>query len=109
MEGLPKEGKQFPTKPINAKGWLDGTEDTALDGEVSDAVDLVHRLAKSRRVQQSFIRHGFRYWMGRNEMLSDSKTLIAAENAYLDRDGSFRAMLISLLTSDSFIYRKRLD
>jgi hypothetical protein len=109
MEGLPKEGKQFQTKPINAKGRLDGTGNQALDGEVTDAIDLVRRLAKSRRVQQSFIRHAFRYWMGRNELLSDSKTLIRSEKAYMDNGGSFKAMLISLLTSDSFIYRKRLE
>jgi hypothetical protein len=44
--------------------------------------------------------------MGRNEVLSDSKTLIDAERAYLDNEGSFDAVIISLLTSDSFIYRK---
>ena len=109
MEGLPKQGKNFETRPINALGRLDGTGDPNLDGEVKDAYDLIQRLAKSRRVQQSIIRHAFRYWMGRNEFLSDSKTLIAAENAYMENGGSFREMLISLLTSDSFIYRKHLD
>ena len=109
MEGLPKEGKHFQTRPVNAKGWLDGTGEESLDGEVIGAIDLVNKLAKSRRVQQSFIRHAFRYWMGRNEMLSDSKTLIEAEKAYTDNGGSFKAMLISLLTSDSFIYRKNPD
>ena len=44
--------------------------------------------------------------MGRNEFLSDSKTLIDADNAYLESDGSFDALIVSLLTSDSFIYRK---
>jgi hypothetical protein len=44
--------------------------------------------------------------MGRNEMLSDSQTLMNAEKAYLDNNGSFKAVVISLLTSDSFIYRK---
>lgn len=109
MEGLPKQGKNYETRPINSLGRLDGTGDDQLDGEVTDAYDLIQRLSKSRRVQQSFIRHGFRYWMGRNELLSDSKTLIDAENAYIENGGSFRAMLISLLTSDSFIYRKQLD
>jgi hypothetical protein len=107
MEGLPKKGKSFQTKAINSKGYLEGTGDKSLDGEVRDAIDLVQRLAQSRRVQQSFIRHAFRYWMGRNEFLSDSKTLISAEKAYVDNGGSFKAMLISLLISDSFIYRKR--
>jgi hypothetical protein len=109
MEGLPKQGGRYQTRPVNARGLLDGTGDASLDGEVTDAIDLIQRLAKSRRVQQSFIRHAFRYWMGRNEMLSDSKTLIAAEKAYMENGGSFRAMLVSLLTSDSFLYRKRLD
>ena len=44
--------------------------------------------------------------MGRNEALSDSKTLIDAEQAYLDSKGSFDEVIVSLLTSDSFIYRK---
>ncbi|MDA8697597.1 DUF1588 domain-containing protein [Rhodopirellula sp.] len=109
LEGLPKVGRDYQTKPVNSVGWLKGTEESDLDGKVTDAIDLVNRLARSRRVQQSFIRHAFRYWMGRNEMLSDSKTLIAAEDAYIADGGSFRAMLVSLLTSDSFIYRKQTD
>ena len=109
MEGLPKEGREFVTRPIDSRGRLDGTGDDKLDGEVSDAYDLIQRLAGSRRVQQSIIRHAFRYWMGRNEFLSDSQTLIAAENAYMENGGSFEAMLISLLTSDSFLYRKHLN
>ena len=40
--------------------------------------------------------------MGRNEMLSDSKTLIEAEKAYLDNDGSFKALVVSLLSSIHF-------
>ena len=46
--------------------------------------------------------------MGRNEKLTDSPTLIAMDRAYQDSDGSFREMLVSLLTSDSFLYRKEL-
>ena len=58
------------------------------------------------RARQSFVRHAFRYWMGRNETLADSATLIAADRAYVEEGGSFRALVISLLSSDSFIYRK---
>lgn len=39
-------------------------------------------------------------------MLSDSKTLIDADRAYLESGGSFDALIVSLLISDSFIYRK---
>ena len=96
----------YKTLPVNAKGFLKGTGDPKLDGEVKDAFELTERLAKSQRVRQSIIRHAFRYFMGRNESLSDSKTLIDAEKAYVDSQGSFDAVIVSLLTSDSFIYRK---
>lgn len=102
-------GVQLPvykTLPVDARGKLDSTGDPSLDGNVKDAIDLAERLSKSARVRQSIIRHAFRYFMGRNEMLSDSKTLIDAEQAYLDSGGSFDAVIVSLLTSDSFIYRK---
>ena len=96
----------YKTKPLNISGVLKGTGDSKLDGEVKDAYDLIDRLAKSRRVRQSIIRHAFRYFMGRNELLSDSQTLIDAEIAYANNSGSFKSVIISLLTSDSFIYRK---
>ncbi|MDB4749391.1 DUF1588 domain-containing protein [Rubripirellula sp.] len=96
------------TRPVDSRGNLSGTENSELDGAVRDPVELMHRLAKSSRVRQSFVRHAFRYWMGRNEMQSDSTTLRTADLAYVESGGSFRAMVISLLTSDSFLYRKSL-
>ncbi|MFT7173938.1 MAG: hypothetical protein ACI9NQ_002167 [Paracoccaceae bacterium] len=105
--GLHIDGRPtYKTLPVNAKGHLRGTDDPALDGDITDALDLAQRLAKSSKVRQSIIRYTFRYFMGRNEKLSDSKTLIEAEHAYLKNKGSFDAVIISLLTSDSFIYRK---
>jgi hypothetical protein len=99
----------FETLPVDSTGHLDGTGDPSLDGELKDAIDLAGRLGKSRRVRQSIIRHAFRFFMGRNEFLSDSKTLIDAEQAYVESGGSFDAVIVSLLTSDSFIYRKPLE
>lgn len=92
--------------PVDASGAILSSGEESLNGEVKDAIELVHRLAKSKRVRQSFVRHAFRYWMGRNEMLSDAPTIIAANKAYADNQGSFNEMLIALLTSDSFLYRK---
>lgn len=96
----------YKTLPVDAAGKLVGTGDASLDGDVKDAIDLIERLAKSAKVRQSIIRHAFRYFMGRNEVLSDSKTLIDADQAYVKSGGSFDAVIVSLLTSDSFIYRK---
>ncbi|MDF1849632.1 MAG: DUF1588 domain-containing protein [Verrucomicrobiales bacterium] len=99
----------YQTLPVDARGALKGTDDPNLDGEVKDAFDLIDRLAESDKVRQSIIRHAFRYFLGRNETLSDSRTLIDAEKAYLESHGSFDAVIVSLLTSDSFIYRKPIE
>jgi hypothetical protein len=96
----------YKTKPIDPTGVLTGTGDPKLDGPVRDSFDLIDRLAKSDRVRQSILRHAFRFFLGRNERPSDSRTLIDADNAYVRSGGSFKAVVVSLLTSDSFIYRK---
>ncbi|MFT6182234.1 MAG: hypothetical protein ACJAQT_005211 [Akkermansiaceae bacterium] len=107
LEGLPTKDKKPQSKPINSHGFLKGSGNSRLDGEVEDAYALITRLGKSRRTQQSFMRYAFHYWMGRNELLPDSKTLIRAEKDYMHNEGSFNALIVSLLTSDSFLYRKR--
>lgn len=96
----------FRTKPVEAAGYLSGSGDPHLDGEVDNAFELIEKLSKSDRVRQSIIRHAFRFFMGRNEMLSDSRTLINADQAYVESGGSFKAVIVSLLSSDSFLYRK---
>lgn len=93
-------------KPVDSRGVLEGSGEARLDGPVEDALDRVHRLAESERVRQSFGRHAFRYWMGRNEIFDDSPTLMAADAAYRKGGGSFQELLGALLTSDSFLYRR---
>jgi hypothetical protein len=44
--------------------------------------------------------------MGRNETINDAPVLQAAYKAYRENEGSMKAMLTSLLTSDAFLYRK---
>jgi len=106
-KGLTKDMRDiFKTLPIDTSGSLDGTGDPKLDGDVKNALELIDKLAQSTKVRQSIIRHAFRFFMGRNEQLYDSKTLIDADQAYLKSGGSFDAVIVSLLTSDSFIYRK---
>ena len=96
----------YKTLPVDPHGTLDSTGDPTLDGDVISAMDMIGRLSKSPRVRQSIIRYAFRYYMGRNETLSDSKTLIDADHVYVQSGGSFKAVIVSLLTSDSFLYRK---
>jgi hypothetical protein len=100
------ESGKLTRRPVNARGSFDDVGIPGLSGDFADATEMCRILAKSPRVRQSIIRHAFRYFMGRNELLSDSKTLIEAEKAYIENGGSFKALVISLLSSDSFLYRK---
>ena len=100
-----KEGT-YSTRPIKVQGDFDALEIPGLTGKFNNAVDMIRKIAKTDRARQSIIRHLFRYLLGRNEMLSDSQSLIAADQAYIKSGGSFKAVVISILTSDSFLYRR---
>jgi hypothetical protein len=92
-------------KPVDSRGEIVLSGDAKLDGPVADAVELVERLARSDYVEQVFVRHAFRFFLGRNETPADAPTLQAAWRAYHDNDGSMNALVASLLTSDAFLYR----
>ena len=86
-------------------GSVDRSGDERLNGDVGNAIELLHKLADSTRVRQVFIRHAFRYWMGRNETPVDAATLQRADRDYVASGGSMKALIESLLSSDSFLYR----
>ena len=93
-------------KPIDSSGEIIDSGDSSLDGPVNNALEMIEKLSKSERVEQVFIRHVFRFWMGRNETLEDAPVLQAAHKSYKKNNGSLKALLISLLSSDAFLYRK---
>jgi hypothetical protein len=92
-------------KPVDTTGEIIDSGDPALDGKVANALELIEKLAASERAEQVFVRHAFRFWMGRNETLNDAPVLQEAHRAYKDAGGSLNALLTSLLTSDAFLYR----
>ena len=94
-------------KPVDTTGAIIDSGDPKLDGEVANAIELIEKLAESERAEQVFVRHAFRFWMGRNESLNDAPVLQAAYRAYKENGGSMNALLVSLLTSDAFLYRTR--
>ena len=96
-------------KPVDTSGEIIDSGDPKLDGEVANAIELIEKIAESERAEQVFVRHAFRFWMGRNETLNDAPVLQDAYRAYKDNDGSMNALLVSLLTSDAFLYRTRDD
>jgi hypothetical protein len=93
-------------QPVDTRGEIIDSGDPALDGPVNDAIEMIEKLAASERVEQVFVRHAFRFWMGRNETLHDAPVLQAAHRAYREKGGSMKALITSLITSDAFLYRK---
>ncbi len=93
-------------KPVDTSGEIVLSGDPALNGPVKDPLEMIQKLAASERVKQVFVRHVFRFWMGRNETINDAPILQDAYKAYRDSSGSMKALLTSLLTSDAFLYRE---
>ena len=93
-------------KPVDTTGAITNSGVKGLNADVSNAVDMMLKLADSPHVRQVFVRHAFRYFMGRNETLRDASTLRQADQAYVESGGSMKRLILSLLSSDSFLYRK---
>jgi Protein of unknown function (DUF1588)/Protein of unknown function (DUF1592)/Protein of unknown function (DUF1585)/Planctomycete cytochrome C len=103
-DGRPRQTK-YMTAKLDTTGHVEQSGDAKLDGLVKDPFELIRKLASSERVQQVFVRHAFRYFVGRIETLEDGPTLVAAYQAYSRNGGSMNALITSLLTSDAFLYR----
>ena len=94
-------------QPVDASSRIDRTGVKELDGqEFDNPTDMMRFLAKSEHVEQVFVRHAFRFFLGRNETIGDANTLQDAHKAYQSSGGSFKALVVSLLSSDSFLFRK---
>ena len=94
-------------KPVDVTSKIVNSGVPAVDGEIRTPFDLIERLANSTHCEQVFVRYVFRFFMGRNETLGDAKTLQEAHKAYVDNDGSMKALVLSLLISDSFLFRAK--
>lgn len=91
---------QEQAKPVVTTGAYWGNN-------VKDPVSYVKSLAGETKVRQVFIRHLFRFFLGRNETPTDAPTLIDMDKTYLKTNGSLTETVLALLTSDSFLYRLR--
>ncbi len=94
-------------EPVDVTSKIVNTGVPRVDGEVNGPFELIERLANSTHCEQVFVRYVFRFFLGRNETLGDAKTLQEAHKAYQQSDGSMEALVISLLSSDSFLYRAK--
>ena len=114
----------YPFEIYNHAGYLraddhgappDGTADLlampdpALQVRVNDAVEMMELFAESNVVKRCFIRQNFRHFMGRDETVADACTLAAMEETYDENEGTMIEMLVTLFTSDTFLYRRMPD
>ena len=99
--------RPMTTAPNDTTGAIIDSGDPALDGPVKGPLEMIEKLANSKKVEQVFVRHVFRYFLGRNETLADGPVLMAAHKAYRDGGGSMKALLVSLLSSDASLIRIR--
>jgi hypothetical protein len=91
-----QQGKRGPDRfgfnPVNCEfGWAR----MGFHSETLVYLSAGSLLTPFCRVRQSIIRQAFRFYLGRNEMLSDSKTLIDADLAKVQSGGSFRAVIVA--------------
>jgi hypothetical protein len=94
-------------EPVDTTSKIVNTSVPGVDGDVQTPFELIERLASSTHCEQVFVRYVFRFFLGRNETLGDARTLQDAHRAYVDSDGSMKALVVSLLSSDSFLYRAK--
>jgi hypothetical protein len=104
-EKRPEKRPEYHQLPLETTGNVFASGDPQLNGPVKGPAEMIRRLAESDRVRQVFIRYVFRYFMGRNETPGDAATLQEADRVYVESGGSFKELIVSLLTSESFLYR----
>jgi hypothetical protein len=91
-------------KPVVTTGELIGSKDQ--DGPFDGLDELTAKLLASKRSSQCFVRHAFRYWMGRNESLVDACSVVATADAFASNE-NIVDLVAELLTSDSVLYRRK--
>ena len=82
-----------------------GLPDPSLNRSYATTLEFIEALAGSDYARRGFVRHAFRYFMGRSEVLADACTLADMEAA-LDQTGSFFTMIEALVASETLTHRR---
>lgn len=90
--------------PIDAQGEL--VSAGVSSGPFTGAVELAERLAVSPEVRDCVEKQWFRYSLGRGEGAEDACSLASVKEEFAASDFNVKKMLVALVTSDAFRYRK---
>jgi len=86
--------------PLTGAGQLVGF----MPPDFTGPIDLEHRLRDAPQLPDCIVTHAFRYAFGRTTGDGDACTLTQVSHAFRTANYSFRDMIVSLVTSDSFRY-----
>ncbi len=89
---------------VDVSGELVGTRD--IDGPFHGAIELGRKLAGSTQVHQCVATQWFRYGFGKTETEADACALKPIVDGFIRSRGDFKQLLLTLVTSDAFRYRK---
>jgi hypothetical protein len=87
-------------REIDSSGRLSGTD---VDGEVADALELSHALARSSRVRQCLADRWLGRALGHSPGEQDQCTREAVQSRFA-QSGSMRELLLAIVESDAFRY-----
>lgn len=90
--------------PPDGSTVIDNLPDAALNRSYGTVGEFIDALADSAYARRGMVRHAFRFFMGRDEVLADGCTLVEMEDA-LERAGSFFDMVEALVSSETFVRR----
>lgn len=89
---------------VDGSTLLTNLPDPSLNMSYATPQDMIRAFAESDYVRRCFVRQTFRYFAGRDEVVSDACTLSEMDAALTER-GSFVDMLEALITSETFTHR----
>ena len=92
-------------KPIDARGSIVASRDSALRGDFNGVGELASRLAKSKQVHECVATEWYRWALGRVESESDSCALEQIQQRFFDSKGSFEELQLAIIGSESFLFR----
>lgn len=92
--------------PVDTRGQLTRSRDTALNGPVANANELVGKLAQSNEVRDCFATQLYRFSMGRKEEAADACSTYTMKKRFSESGGDVKALLLSLTQLDDFDHRQ---
>jgi hypothetical protein len=91
-------------KPVDAKTDIAFTK--ALDGPVTNAVDMVKKMAGDDEVRACVAKQWMRFALGRDDTPDDAASLGEAMNGFKAGNWKLSDLLLAVARSDSFRYQK---